>query len=89
MSEIEIKNDNSGVIFKNKYKEKDSQPDYKGKIMVDGTLKQISLWLNRPEDKEPYFGVQIEDEYIKPVESSQEDNQNNIVEEEATDDLPF
>ena len=37
--------DNSGSLFKNDRKEKDTHPDYKGTVMVDGVEYWISSWL--------------------------------------------
>ena len=37
--------DNSGSIFKNNRKEKDTQPDYTGKALIDGKEKSISMWI--------------------------------------------
>lgn len=37
--------DNSGVIFKNDRKEKDTHPDYNGSVMVGGVEYYINLWV--------------------------------------------
>ena len=36
---------NSGAIFKNDKKTAENQPDYRGKINVDGKEWEISLWV--------------------------------------------
>jgi len=38
--------DNTGAIFKNDYKKTETQPDYKGKAMIDGKEKELAMWLN-------------------------------------------
>ena len=37
--------DNSGVLFSNDKREKESHPNYKGNIMVDGKSQWISGWI--------------------------------------------
>jgi len=37
--------DNSGVLFSNDKREKESHPNYKGNIMVDGKSYWISGWV--------------------------------------------
>lgn len=41
----EFDNTNRGVLFKNHKKEKDTHPDYRGNIDVNGTDYWISAWL--------------------------------------------
>ena len=41
--------DMSGILFKNDRKEKDSHPDYKGSITVDGEEYWLSAWIKRGE----------------------------------------
>ena len=36
---------NSGAIFKNDKKAKETHPDYRGKVNVNGTDWELSLWL--------------------------------------------
>ena len=47
--------DNTGSLFKNKRKEKDSHPDYTGSCRIDGHDMWISAWLKDTKDGEKYF----------------------------------
>jgi len=80
-------NTNRGAIFKNE-KTKDSQPDYRGKINVDGADKDISLWLNTSKDgKTKFFSVVISEPYVadKGAYVAPKAESNN----DEPDDLPF
>ena len=39
--------DNSGILFKNERKEKDSHPDYRGEIRIDGSDFWLSAWIKQ------------------------------------------
>lgn len=39
------KRDNSGILFRNNRKTKDSQPDYTGNCMIGGNEMYISAWV--------------------------------------------
>ena len=86
----EIK-ENSGSIFKNEHKTEDKHPNYKGKINVDGTIKEIALWLTESKDgTKKYFSVKIQDEYIKPESTEKHNSETGSDEKELPDDdLPF
>lgn len=38
--------DNAAVLFPNKFKKEEKEPDYKGQGMIDGTMKSIIAWEN-------------------------------------------
>ena len=49
---------NSGNLFKNTFKEEGTkQPDYKGEVMINGTVMKASLWLNKDKNGQTYFGL--------------------------------
>lgn len=55
---MELKN-NQGILFQNK-KEKDSQPDFRGELNVEGTVFQIALWKKKSKNDNAYLSVQVE-----------------------------
>ena len=81
---------NTGVIFKNNYKKTDSQPDYKGRAMIDGVEKDVALWLNESKSGVKYFSAAFSKPYQAEVEAGgDEDAKTNITEGLKQDDLPF
>lgn len=78
---FEIK-ENQGIIFRNRKKtEGDKLPDYSGTINVDGSEKQIALWVKQGK-KEKFFSVKISEPYKKETNEQPKDQQ-------GSDDLPF
>lgn len=86
-------NTNSGAIFKNE-KKAENHPDYRGKINVDGTDKDIALWLKTSKDgKTKFFSVKITEPYVKanialPTETKVEKEVTGFT-ESSDMELPF
>jgi uncharacterized protein (DUF736 family) len=78
-------NTNRGAIFKNEQKSSDKQPDYKGKINVDGVEKQISLWVTTSKEGKKFFSVQISE----PYQPQQQAPQAAVSQSGDEDDVPF
>ena len=74
---------NTGTIFKNTFKENSNQPDYKGEINVDGTLKEVALWIKDGKNGK-FFSVQVQAPYQKPGAQPQQQVTNTTEE-----DIPF
>jgi len=77
---------NSGAIFKNT-KTKETQPDYRGKVNVNGKDMEISLWVKESKTGTKYFSASFQEPYVKPV-SQETINQNNA-QDLADNDLPW
>jgi len=85
----DFKNDpGHGQLFKNKYKEKDNQPDYKGKFTdLDGNAMDISAWLKDGRNGK-YLSLSIQKEWIKP-ESKDDGRPTPKPIGDFDDDIPF
>ena len=59
-------NTNRGALFKNDRKEKDSHPDYKGSINVDGVDYWLSAWLKEGQ-KGKFFSMSIQPKEQAPA----------------------
>ncbi len=86
MSEQKYDETNRGAIFKNDYKQKDTQPDYRGKINVDGVEKEISLWVKTSKEGKSFFSASISEPYVK-VEGTTPTTPP--IADEVEGDLPF
>ena len=81
---METKN-NSGAIFKNDKKQKETHPDYRGKINVEGKEFEIALWLKESAKGMKYFSVAISEPYTPEQPAQREQAPINT----NDDDLPF
>jgi uncharacterized protein (DUF736 family) len=74
---------NTGAIFKNNKKQKETHPDYQGKVNVNGKEMQIALWLKESSNGLKYFSCSFSEPYVNE-EPKQVHTQ--IID---PDDLPF
>ena len=52
-----VPKDNSGSLFMNDKKERDSQPDRRGSARIDGVDYWVSGWLKKKEDGTPWMSL--------------------------------
>lgn len=52
--------DNTGSLFKNDRREKDSQPNAKGNALIDGVEYWVSAWTNEARDGSKYQSLKFE-----------------------------
>lgn len=76
---MEYNNTNTVVIFKNNKREKETHPEYRGTVNVEGKEYEISLWVKEGKSGK-FFSGKIQKPYKKTEQKSitSEDN-----------DLPF
>jgi uncharacterized protein (DUF736 family) len=83
---------NSGAIFKNDKKTADNQPDYRGKINVEGKELEISLWVRTAQSGVKYMSAAIKEPYVAPASAPILQNTSDKIkaaDELFEDDLPF
>lgn len=80
---------NSGNLHPNKYKEKETQPDYRGKINISGVVWDISGWLNKNKNGDKYLAVQIQEEYKPPQPEQPAQGQAAVMPVQLDDKIPF
>ena len=55
----EYDNSNSGALFKNNLKEKDTQPDMSGVINVEGKEFRVAAWQNKSKKGAKYLSLKV------------------------------
>lgn len=53
--------DNSGSLFKNDRKEKETHPDYKGSGMVNGVEVWVSAWRKTSSNGKPFLSMSFQE----------------------------
>ena len=51
---------NKGIAF-SESKTKDTQPDFKGELNVEGKIYQMAVWKKMAKNNKPYLSISIED----------------------------
>jgi hypothetical protein len=74
--------DNSGSIWVNDRKEKDTHPDRSGSATIDGRQYWVSGWLRQTKDGKPYLSLAF-----KPKEEAVDRSKPRA--EEFQDSVPF
>ncbi|HEY1326260.1 MAG TPA: DUF736 domain-containing protein [Casimicrobiaceae bacterium] len=77
-----VMKDGQGSLFKNDRKEAENQPDYTGKVLIDGTVYRLAAWIkNGKNGKFMSLSAKPDDEQAKPVSKQAGDA--------PSDDIPF
>jgi uncharacterized protein (DUF736 family) len=81
-------NTNSGALFQNEKKEKETQPDFTGKINIDGVEKRLAGWKKESKNGKKFLSLKISD---FTGSNNNANNNNNTSSNDAFDDdnIPF
>jgi uncharacterized protein (DUF736 family) len=71
----------SGSLFKNERKEKETHADYRGECMIDGQAYYMDAWVNTSKNGKKYLSVKFKAKGEKPADAPAFDD--------ADSDLPF
>jgi len=75
--------DNTGALFINDKREKDTQPNAKGSALIDGVEYWVSAWTNTSSKGTKYQSIKFE------RKSEKFDNTAELKAEGLNDDCPF
>ena len=79
---------NSGAIFKNENKKSENQPDYKGKVNVNGKEMEIALWIKISAKGLKFLSASFSEPFVKGEPQNQK-NEPQYKALDINDDLPF
>jgi hypothetical protein len=68
-----VKKDNRGYLYPNKNKNKPTQPDFTGKVVIDGKELRISAWENQTPEGNKYLSLA----FSLPVPNQGNENQGS------------
>ena len=80
-------NTNRGALFPNDRREKDTQPNYKGEINVNGVDMWISGWKQMSNAGKPYLSLSLTPKEAQP--QAQAPAQPAMASATIDDDIPF
>jgi hypothetical protein len=83
--------DNSGSLFRNTRKEKDTHPDYSGSVKIDGHDMWISAWLKEDKNGQKYFSLAFKrkDGTADRPEKVLSEVRKTFPDAQLDDDVPF
>lgn len=80
-------NSGSGYLYENKEKQ-GKQPDFKGKIVIEGKEYLAAIWKSTDRNNEEYFNIKLTDPNNLPKPINQNNNENKTVEDKKTETTP-
>jgi uncharacterized protein (DUF736 family) len=80
-------NTNSGALFKNDKEGKDSRPDYRGTLNVNGTDFWISAWLKSSKAGQKYMSLSVQPKQAKDIKGAV--SHKTAAPADFDDDIPF
>ncbi len=84
--------DNSGSLFKNSRKEKDTHPDYTGSALINGVPMWLSAWIKRDKNGNAYMSCSFKPKDENAMAGLRDDLsklQQRGGRDPISDDIPF
>lgn len=80
-------NKNSGVLFTKKERKSDKQPNFEGRIDVEGKEYELAGWVKMGKNGNKFISLQIREPYKKEQQPAEEPTPVSI--DDIDDGLPF
>ena len=78
---------NRGVLFKNDRKETERQPDYTGKINIDGVEKRLAGWIRQSKAGKSFLSMSVSDPLPEEGQAPAANPQPTT--DDLSDEVPF
>ncbi len=75
--------DGDGSLFQNTNKQKDTQPDYRGEVLLDGKTYEIAGWKKARQNGEPWLSLKVQPKRERPQGAQRP------AEQPFNDEIPF
>ena len=69
-------NKNKGVLFKNDKKENEKQPDFTGKINIEGKDFRLAAWKKESKNGKTFLSINVSD-FDEKYQNNNNNNANN------------
>jgi uncharacterized protein (DUF736 family) len=80
----EFDNTNRGVLFKVEGRRSSNHPNYTGNINIDGEERDLAAWVRKSKKGKIFISIKVEE-----PEDLTEEIEDEAVEVESDDDIPF
>ncbi len=78
--------DNSGALFKNTKKEKETHPDYNGSVLINGVDYWIAAWLKESKSGTKFMSLSFKPKEGEPVKTAKISRNVDL---DDSDEIPF
>lgn len=80
---------NTGALFKNDRKERDTHPDYRGSINVAGQEFWLSAWIKKDRNGKSFMSLSVQAKDGQQATRQQRTEQSGAGHTPLDDDIPF
>ena len=81
--------DNTGSLFKNDRREKDTQPNARGKALIDGVEYEVAAWTKKDRNGNPWQSLSFKKADQQSRQEHVKTTRRGSLKDQLDDDLPW
>jgi len=81
--------DNSGSLFKNDRRDKDTQPNARGKALIDGVAYEVSAWTKKDRNGNPWQSLSFKKMDAQARQEHVETTRRGSLKDQLNDEVPW